>query len=86
MSNTTSVVKTFIVLKKRTVRWDGSEQTAAYFGYGDYVDIKWDEVGRVMAVNEKEARKLARRLFKERRWPCYFSRTGINCLLEEVKL
>ena len=75
----------FNVLKKKTIRWDGRDETASYFGYGDYTDTKWVEVGIVEAENEKEARKFARKIFKENKWRCHFAGVGINCLLEEIK-
>lgn len=46
-------MKKYRVLAKRVTKWDGSDETAAYFGYGDYRDIKWREVGIVEAKDER---------------------------------
>ena len=75
----------FKVFKKRTIHWDGRKETGSEYGWGDFTSTAWDEVGTVEAEDEMKARKFARRIFKSKGWVCYFSRTGINCLLEEIK-
>jgi len=75
----------FILEKKRTVRWDGSDETAAHFGYGDYVNIKYDFVAEIEAPTEKEARKIARKICKAKDIHCLFGGVGYTVILTEKR-
>lgn len=75
----------FKLFKRITIHWDGSDETAGEFGYGDYTKTEWKYLTSIYAADEKEARKAARSFCKIMGEKCYFSGVGFSHILEEVK-
>ena len=79
-------MKLFKLYARRNIHWDGSDETAGKFGYGDYSFVEHDFLTIIPAKNEQEARKQARRFFKTQlKKKCLFSGVGYTAFLEEIK-
>lgn len=72
------------LLIKKTIRWDGRDETAGEFGCGDYTKTEWKNAEIIEAKSRLSAMTKARNIYKKIGKTLWFSRTGINALLEEM--
>lgn len=81
MANNTGGV-TYQILERVEERWDGSDETAAHFGYGDYRNTTFVDVGQVTARTKRMAYAAAKRLLRDPH--IRFSGVGYTHVLRET--
>jgi hypothetical protein len=75
----------FTLVHRWTERWDGSDETASEFGYGDYTKNHMDDIATIKADTMRLAQSQARKIFKEKGLgKALFSGVGYSAYLKEA--